>query len=838
MEQVNLAITDKQTANIEQELVSLWQKRKDFLRAKILAQTIKNILFIGVLVAIFLGVTSVTLGVSFLSKIAFILSIVLLPLLIAWNIFEKQIFNTPATLFKSHNIDAGANPINYLDKSFLQRLALLPDNFDSQNCILYLQKLIQKGEVRNGAVRVGINPDYVIYVAKKMLHATGLNKENCLTILAKVYLYAIEYAKQQGAFWVYPYYELLGFIETLQMQEELALNGAEFIDFLMYGKLLVFDKYLQERKKLFSRYLPNYRPTGLLDDWFTGFTFYIGQFTIGLSEYLQSHPGVYAPFHKQAVAQVIQTMLKPNNPYALLVGDPGVGKSSVVYALTQRILEKDVPEPLINRRVLKIDVNKFLASIAKYPSPAMFIQYLEQELRQGPEVILFIDEMERILEDANYHNLILGLFPLLSKYRVPLIGTVNTQFYNILKKQNSNLLAYFDTIKVQEPSAKTTYEILLTKIHEFEHKYRIFVFLPAIRVLIDLVKKYVPAERLPKSAFNVFEKACVLATTNQKHVLDIQTVHNVMEQIVGSKVAVDSQDFAKTLMNIKDLIHKQYINQEEAVEIISNALLRNYAQISNKKRPVGVFLFAGTTGVGKTYLAKTVSKILFGENFQIIRVDLGQYKLVSDVQNVLEILSKIRLAPASLVLLDEFEKAHPALHDIFLRLFDEGVLQDPSTGEDLYFNNSLVIATSNVGSDILLQSLENLTDASEQTVKHVFEQVKEQVKSAIFQAFKPELLNRFDAIVIFEPLSKDNLRKIAKLAMQQFEKELYKQNIKLKYNDNLINLIVEKSYNPALGARPINRFIEQTIKTLVANYIVQYKAKYGRAPGEVDLTDI
>ena len=700
----------------------------------------------------------------------------------------------------------------------------------------YLLQALFSTETIQKAVRTsGASPSEMY---KVLLHiANTMDQENTQeaipSLVVKILNIALQSAIETDSYWVRVEHILLALIDILGAQDELATINISTQDLQLYIVYLDLMLYLKERAKIYSDLVPYIRKIGILDNWFTGFTFYISKFTLDITEQLKYKPGVYSIFHRNTLMQVIQALLQPESPHVLIVGDPGVGKSSVILGLGQLILEGNVPEPLKNRRILEIDANKFIANSKELGGPAMLMQYLEQELGFGADVILYIDQMERLLKDANLHHILLALLPLLEKYRVPLIGTVNTQFYNVLKKTAPNMLDYFEVISMPEPSVQETLKILLTKIDSVAAKYKIQVHMSALRKLVDYSIKYMPEKRLPKKAIEAFEKACVLAASQPRHILDISVVQKVFEQLIGAKLAVDTKDFAVNLMTLKQQIRKRYINQEQAVDTIVDAIVRNFAQLSDHKRPVGVFLFLGTTGVGKTYLAKIVSELLFRENYQIIRVDLGQYKTVYSIQTVIDVLSKIRLNPAALVLLDEFEKANPELHDIFLRLFDEGVIQDPQTGQELYFNNALIVATSNVGSDIILNYLKDLTDPKQ--VEKVFKQVQQMVLDRLFSTFKPELLNRFDSIVVFKPLSKKHLEQIARLMLKDLQKELAKQNIIFEFTDALVHRIVEKAYNPALGARPIRRYIDQVIKTGIAKYIIEYKAKYGTLPRQIRL---
>ncbi len=562
-------------------------------------------------------------------------------------------------------------------------------------------------------------------------------------------------------------------------------------------------------------------PAGIADSWSSGFTFYTLQLATELVSYLKYSPGIYGIVHLDSINRLIEVLLKQEHPNALLVGDVGNGKTSIVYGLAQRILSATVPDALKDLKIFAVDFNKLLSSVSKVGGLANFLKLWEQELQLSPNAAYFFDDLGVLLSTEANRELLIQILNLLIKYKRPIIATMNTSNFNSFVKQLSALADNFEVIQVPEASKEETYDVLLSKIPFYRDQYKVKVVIPSIYETVRLSAQYMPNVRFPKKAVVVLDKACALAAVENKKVVDKDTILKALEALSGVKIGVAKGE-EKRLLNLKQAIYKRYVNQEQAVEEVVEALKRARLGIANKKRPIGVFLFMGPTGVGKTYLAKVVAAEYFGTEHKVIRVDLSQYKLESDIYQILQILSQVRLSPYSLVLLDEFEKAHPSIHDMFLRMFDEGVIKDQN-GQDLYFTNSLIVATSNLG------SREILSNAGDYT------KLKEQLMRLVLEYLKPELVNRFDGVIVFRPLSKEHLKKIADLLLAELAERLKAQGIQLVYSDDLLTRIVESSYDPAMGARPIRRFIETKLKSQIADYVLRFKAENSYVPNVVDL---
>ncbi len=800
------------------ELIDRYKGNKGFINGTTFLAVILLILAIliitGVIASIYVkAVTPVTgLILVLLGLWIFVLSITL-------RRFITFLFKTPRFFlpqYENISIDLQENIPSDL-KEMNTLLFLSPDALEGLVLISQQQakSFLKLSKVRELLTRIGLEEKYVLDLSSVAIDTK---------LLSQVLSHALFYAIELDSVNIDVEHIFLGLLVTLNEDKQLSKKyQISFDDVIKVTEWKSAYHRLKFDNNPFNIYVKYKKGLGIADYWFTGFTFYISKMSTNIIDFLKYNPGVYNIAHKEKVIKLIAAILKPQTPNALLVGDAGTGKTSVIYGLAQNIINGDVPSVLLNKQIYSIDLNKMLANVSEVGGVPIFMKLLENELAQNPEIIFFIDDIALLLEGAINRELLIQLLSVLAKYNIPIIATMTFAEFNAFKTQYATLAMNFEVIEIPEASEDATYSILTTKVYDAERKYKIHVQFPALNEIIRLTKLYLPAQRFPKKAITVFEKACILASANSQKVLTKDIVARAVEDVSNIKVGVENKEKMNELLNLEQKIHKQYINQKNAVQELVSALKRSRMQLSNPKKPIGTFLFLGPTGVGKTYLAKVAAKEFFGENHRVIRVDMSQYKLPSDIYQILRTLSEVKLSPYSLILLDEFEKAHPEIHDIFLRMFDEGVIKDEH-GEDLYFTNSIIVATSNIGSQ---QILEFAND---------YEKSKQVIKALLPQYLKPELINRFDSVIIFRPLDKEELMQVTELLLKELQQTLESQHIKLLWNDVLLSSIVEQAYDPLMGARPIKRFIEKKVKTVIADYILQYKTKYGTSPEVVDLS--
>jgi len=358
-----------------------------------------------------------------------------------------------------------------------------------------------------------------------------------------------------------------------------------------------------------------------------------------------------------------------------------------------------------------------------------------------------------------------------------------------------------------------------------ENKYKTFITFPALRKIISLADKYLPIP-FPKSAMDLLDEVLVHLTSTKEKVLLPKHVNEVVSRKTKVPVGDVEEKERDTLLNLEDLLHQRIINQVEAVREVSTALRRARSQITVRKGPMGTFLFLGPTGVGKTETAKALAEIYFGSEERIIRLDMSEYQSVNDIPRLIgapgeegTLTTKIRENPFSLLLLDEIEKSHPNILNLFLQVLDEGFLTD-GLGRKVNFRNCIIIATSNAGYQIILKALKEKTE---------WVDVKRNILDYIFQEglFRPEFINRFDSMVVFQPLSQKNLLGIAELMLKKLKNNLKDQNIELIITEPLKEKIAELGYNPTFGARQMRRVIQDKVENVLASALLSKKIKRG-----------
>ncbi|HFI2691326.1 TPA: ATP-dependent Clp protease ATP-binding subunit [Streptococcus suis] len=576
----------------------------------------------------------------------------------------------------------------------------------------------------------------------------------------------------------------------------------------------------------------------------------------------------------QETAEILARRTK-NNP--VLVGDAGVGKTAVVEGLAQAIVNGDVPAAIKNKEIISIDISGLEAGTQYRGAFEENVQNLVDEVKKAGNIILFFDEIHQILGagstggDSGSKGLADILKPALSRGELTVIGATTQDEYRNTIHKNAALARRFNEVKVNAPSAEDTYQILkgIKPLYEAHHN----IELPdeVLRAAVDYSVQYIPQRSLPDKAIDLIDvTAAHLAA--QHPVTDIQALEAEIEQAkalqsqaaekedyetaLNEKVRIDklqeqidnhteqqkvvatvndvaqavermtgipvSQMGASDIERLKELKHRletNVIGQDDAVEAVSRAIRRNRAGFDDGNRPIGSFLFVGPTGVGKTELAKQLALDLFGNKDAIIRLDMSEYsdrtavsKLIGTTagyvgydDNSHTLTERVRRNPYSIVLLDEIEKADPQVITLLLQVLDDGHLTD-GQGNQVNFKNTLVIATSNAGFGYGMAEGEENQD----------------IMDRIAPFFRPEFLNRFNAVIEFKHLGKEDLKAIVDLMLGQVNKTLAKKGIHLEVTEAVKEFLMEEGYDQAMGARPLRRVIENQIRDKVTDYYLDH----------------
>ena len=595
-----------------------------------------------------------------------------------------------------------------------------------------------------------------------------------------------------------------------------------------------------------------------------------------------------------------------NNP--VLIGDPGVGKTAIAEGLAQKIESGRVPEPLKNRRLVSLDLAAMLSgSVHRGSFEKKLKDVLDEVIQAQGQVILFLDELHTLIGAGSAQGSIDAaniLKPYLARGEVQLIGATTLKEYRTIEK-DAALERRFQPIIVDEPSYEHTVQILhgLKKNYEDHHKIKISD--SAINDAVKFSTRYISDRFLPDKAIDLIDEAGAalrleISSKEPENIKEVRTkIDNLKVSISGEKNIIKREGLVKELKDLENLeneltqiwiqtkleeipelrsehialvvskatgipmteltrddrvrlknlggeLNAKVIGQEEAVEVVSKAVLRARAGVKDRKRPIGIFMFLGPTGVGKTQLAKSLAESLYGSEENLIRVDMSEFNEKHNVARLIgsppgyvgydeggQLTEKVRRKPFSIVLFDEIEKAHPDIFNTLLQVMDDGLLTD-GHGRAVDFKNTIIIMTSNVGSNILNRETIgfNGSESLEQVEVQKDEKIALRVNDALKSYFKPEFINRIDDIVIFGSLSKKDIKVIVEKEIRVLNETLSDGGYVVQFSDKAKDYLVEHGYNLEMGARPLRRLIQKEVENKLSELIIDEKLKSG------DIVDI
>ncbi len=582
-------------------------------------------------------------------------------------------------------------------------------------------------------------------------------------------------------------------------------------------------------------------------DWAAGYTILLDQFSIDVTESMrrQGFREIFA--HKGEVETMETILARAEKNNVLIVGESGSARRSMIEALANRCALGESLSELNYKRVVILDLPKVLATAKDTEETEEILDKIFGEVVYAGNVMLVIDNIHDYIGVSTERRAgIVEISGAISSYlTVPsfrFIGITTFEGLHRNIEQNSSLLSLFEKIEVSEISEDEALLILKDRVLRFEGKYKIIVSYLALRDIVFLTARYLPALPFPEKAMELLDEAMVyVARRKNKIVLpeDIAKIITGKTQIPVGEIEIKEKEI---LLNLENLIHQRIINQEEAVKEVSSALRRARAEVTVRRGPMGCFLFLGPTGVGKTETSKALSEIYFGSEEKMIRLDMSEFQAITDISRLIGsvgerglLTTPVREDPFSLVLLDEFEKGHPDILNLFLQVFDEGHLTD-GMGRKVDFKNTIIIATSNAGYQVILQVLKELTEGGPFLVEkpvgrsqEVWDVVKKRLLDYIFEKgiFRPELINRFDGVVVFRPLTKENLLDIVELLLKKIKKALSEKEIDFVITRPLKEKIVELGYDPTFGARNMQRVIQDKVGNVLANAILSGQIKRG-----------
>ena len=581
---------------------------------------------------------------------------------------------------------------------------------------------------------------------------------------------------------------------------------------------------------------------GIARDLAFGYTPTLQHFAINLSDrYTGANYKIQQAENAEIIQKIIHTFSHDGRQNVALIGAYGSGRSTIVNSFAETLMNADskIPNNLKFRQIYSLDAPSLISAASNQSELEYLMIKILNEIYSAQNIILCLDNAHLFFEEGpgsvDITNL---LVPIIEAGRIRMILIMDHQKFLEISAKNPALANSLNKIMVNPSNEEETLKILMDRVPYFEHQKNVVYTYRALTEAYRLSEQYIHDIEMPGKAKLLLESAAAHANNR---LVTAESVQTAVEKSYGVnvKVAEDTKDREK-LLNLEQLIHERMVDQEEAVSAVSNALRRAAAGVKNQNRPIGTFLFLGPTGVGKTELAKTLSEVYFNGETNIIRLDMNEFVSASDVSRLikegasdaLSLTAQVMKQPFSVVLLDEIEKAHPSVITTLLQVLDEGILRDEKNRE-VSFRDSIIIATSNAGANTIREKIsagESITELKEEIINDLISNGE----------FKPEFLNRFDEICLFKPLSKEDLIQVLDLIIASTNKTLANQKISVSLTPEAKQILIDKGYDPKMGARPMRRIVQKTVENIVASAILSGAAEAGSTltitPSEINIT--
>lgn len=564
---------------------------------------------------------------------------------------------------------------------------------------------------------------------------------------------------------------------------------------------------------------------GIGRDWAYGYTPILRNLGYNITRDIEAH-GFFSDTsrHHQIVNQIIQMM--NNGPKTVtLVGDAGVGKTTCVHAFAEHILtSRDVPKNIEHNQIVQLDAPTILSRASNPGQLEDLMIRIFNEAHSAKNIILFFDDAESFFGSGpSSIDLSDVILPAVESSGIKIILAMSPASWQRLS--GSSIGAKLQPLNIAPADEENTLAVLRDSISLAEYKNKAVFTYTALKEAYKLGIRYVNNIAMPGAGLSVLEQA---ATLHGEGLITKEAVRSSVEQTYGIKLQASTTQESSKLLNLEEELHRYVINQNRAVTVVADALRRARSGVGNPDRPVGTFLFLGPTGVGKTELSKALARVYFGDESALIRLDMNQYVQSGDVARLIQpmigselgFLGQVRKSPFSVILLDEIEKADKSVVNALLQMLDEGEMRD-SDNKSVSFKDAIIIATSNAGADKIRQ----IIDSGDTTDNKEDEFVESLINDGFFA---PELINRFDEVVIFKPLTEDELLQVIDIIVDGINKSLDSQKVQVILSQDAKKWLVDKGYDSKLGARPMRRMAQRYIENIVAKKLLSHELESGQ----------
>lgn len=604
------------------------------------------------------------------------------------------------------------------------------------------------------------------------------------------------------------------------------------------NKLLVeqwFEKYYLDNiiKISWWKLTSLFSTPPLARDWAVGYTPSLDQYSTDLMHINYQSQKKHIVDRQNEIRLIEQGLSKTDEASVIIVGAEGVGKHTIIDALTKKMYEGKTTQSLMYKRMLKIDMEKVLNQYVDMKQRENFFDELLFEASESRSVLLMIADIDRYLSSAEgCVNLTGSIEKFAKSASIQIIGTTTPYLYEKIIEPNEKIRRMFTKIDVSEVSEQDAFAILLDVTSRYEQAHKVIVPYETLENIIQKSEFYITYIPFPEKAVELLDSCCTFAASKSKTKNTVPIVlPEDVDVVLSEKTHIPTSltnNLKEKLVDLDNLLKEEIIQQDDAIQLVSSAIRRSFVLMGKRKKPLATFMFLGPTGVGKTQTAKAINSVFFGIKNEILRFDMSLYQSKLDITKLIGsmefgnpglLTAAIREHQYGVLLLDEIEKADKELLNIFLTILDEGYYTD-GYGKRVDCKNLVIVATSNAGSDYIFQQSIDVqnNNSSNNLINYLVEH----------RIFSPEFLNRFDGVMVYKPLSQDAVILIAKKQIAIISNDIYKlHKVKLNVSDEYLETLARKGYDPKFGARNMERLIRQEIEDKVAILLLENMVKEG-----------